>query len=66
MPIQLQNLESYVPEVPQISQKNIQNQIDINPEQIEFGAIEYTLLTLWAAFTAGVFGLLYKITQEAE
>ena len=31
-----------------------------------FGTTEYALISMWAIFTAGVFGLLYKITSEAD
>ena len=33
---------------------------------IELGTTEYILISLWLAFTTGVFGLLYKITKEAD
>ena len=32
----------------------------------EMGTTEYCLIGLWAVFTAGIFGLLYRITQEAD
>ena len=38
----------------------------VDPENMEFGTTEYALIGLWAFFTTGVFGLLYKITQEAD
>ena len=31
-----------------------------------FGTTEKVLISMWFAFTAGVFGLLYKITKEAD
>ena len=33
---------------------------------LDLGTTEYVLITLWFIFTAGVFGLLYKITKEAD
>ena len=33
---------------------------------IDLGTTEYVLISMWFAFTAGVFGLLYKITKEAD
>ena len=30
------------------------------------GTTEYVLIAMWFAFTAGVFGLLYRITKEAD
>jgi len=33
---------------------------------LDLGTTEYVLIGLWFAFTAGVFSLLYKITNEAE
>ena len=32
----------------------------------EMGTTEYCLIGLWAVFTAGIFALLYRITQEAD
>ena len=32
----------------------------------DLGTTEYVLISMWFAFTAGVFGLLYKITKEAD
>ena len=39
---------------------------EIDGETIDFGTTEYILITMWAIFTAGVFGILYKITMDAE
>ena len=33
---------------------------------VDLGTTEYVLISMWFAFTAGVFGLLYKITKEAD
>ena len=30
------------------------------------GYTEYALISLWLAFTLGIFGLLYRITNEAD
>ena len=32
----------------------------------EMGYTEYALISLWLAFTLGIFGLLYRITNEAD
>tara|TARA_B110000285_G_scaffold211513_1_gene254257 strand:+ start:360 stop:542 length:183 start_codon:yes stop_codon:yes gene_type:complete len=37
-----------------------------NNLDIQLGTTEYILISLWFAFTTGVFGLLYKITKEAD
>ena len=33
---------------------------------VELGNTEIALISLWAVFTAAIFGLLYKITKEAD
>ena len=35
-------------------------------EELAFGTTEYVLFSVWMMFTAGMFTLLYKITQEAD
>ena len=57
VPIQLQNLESFEAEPTQYAQE-----YEIDSDEITFGTTEYALISMWAIFTAGVFGLLYKIT----
>ena len=32
----------------------------------DMGYTEYALISLWLAFTVGIFGLLYRITNEAD
>ena len=59
--LQLQNLESYVP-----SPTDSTATEELNLENMELGTTEYVLIGLWALFTTGVFGLLYKITKEAD
>ena len=49
---QLMNLES--------------NEAEAKSLDIDLGTTEYVLISMWFAFTAGVFGLLYKITSEAD
>ena len=39
---------------------------DLQLENEQMGPTEYCLIGLWAVFTAGIFALLYRITQEAD
>ena len=56
--LELQNLRANL-ETEQNARAN--NNLDI-----ELGTTEYILISMWLAFTTGVFGLLYKITKEAD
>ena len=56
---QLMNLESNEAEAEIL-------EADAMSLDIDLGTTEYVLISMWFAFTAGVFGLLYKITSEAD
>ena len=47
-------------------QPQLMNLESSKSQQLELGTTEYVLISMWFAFTAGVFGLLYKITSEAD
>ena len=55
--IQLQNLRSSLETEKAAKSNNL---------DLDLGTTEYVLISLWLAFTTGVFGLLYKITKEAD